>query len=134
MTSPRPIDITAAVARLGFLPDRTPTTDDRDADWAAELARYRDGAVFVVHYAGHSEWERHGVGDEIVMVLEGATTITLRIEGRDEHHALGPMQMVVVPRGIWHRFDTPDGAVVLTVTPQPTDHRVDPPADVAEGS
>lgn len=30
--------------------------------------------------------------------------------------------MVIVPLGMWHRFDSPDGVTLITATPQPTDH------------
>ena len=30
--------------------------------------------------------------------------------------------IVVVPQGLWHRFNAPDGVTVMTATPQPTDH------------
>jgi mannose-6-phosphate isomerase-like protein (cupin superfamily) len=35
---------------------------------------------------------------------------------------LGPGMIAVVPQGIWHRFDSPDGVTLMTATPQPTDH------------
>ncbi len=125
--TPQPIDITGVIDGLDFLPDRTPNTTETEAGWAAELSSYRDGGIFVVHYAGQSEWERHNVGDEIVMVIDGATTMTMRIDGLEHEHTLGPMQMIVVPEGTWHRFDTPTGVKVMTVTPQPTDHQVELP-------
>ena len=125
MTTPEPIDITAAIGHLDFLPDRTPTTLDTQVDWAAQLSDYRDGGIFAVHYAGKSDWERHRMGDEIVMVIEGLTTMTMVVDGQDHQHTLGPMQMIVVPQGTWHRFDTPVGVKVMTVTPQPTDHQVE---------
>ena len=128
MTTPEPIDLAAEVGRLEFLPDRTPTTSDVDVDWAAQIADYRDGGVFGVHYAGESEWERHRVGAEIVMVIEGSTTMTMLIDGSEVRHALGPMQMIIVPQGTWHRFETPVGVKVVTVTPQPTDHQVERPS------
>lgn len=127
MATPEPIDIMAAADGLQFLPDRTPTTSETEVDWAAVLAVYRDGGIFTAHYAGQSEWERHPVGDEIVMVIDGTTTMTMLIDGAEVARELAPMQMIVVPQGTWHRFDTPDGVKVLSVTPQPTDHQVDHP-------
>ena len=65
----KPINLSESFARLVFLPDRTPGMRDEDKqDAFARLADYRDGAVFIGHYAGDSEWERHGNGDEIVYV------------------------------------------------------------------
>lgn len=124
---PQPVDVEAVFDSLDFLADRTPGMADTDVGWAAELASYRDGGIFAVHYAGESEWERHPQGDEIVMVMDGSTTMTLLIDDVEQRHTLTAMQMVVVPRGTWHRFETPEEVKVLAVTPQPTDHRVDHP-------
>ena len=129
---PERISLTSAFDTLEFLPDRVPG-DDRDAaaaggaPWYAQVAPYREGAVFIVHYAGDSEWERHPVGDEVVMVVDGSTTMTLATDDGDVQIGLGPMEMVVVPQGMWHRFHTPDGARIMTVTPTPTDHVLDHP-------
>ena len=121
---PRSID--AALAALTFLPDRTPATTDEDAgDAFGRLAPYRDGAVVVGHWAGASEWERHPAGDEIVMVVDGGTTIVLLEDGAERAHPMGPGDLIVVPQRTWHRFETPDAVKVLSVTPQPTEHRSD---------
>ena len=39
------------------------------------MAPYRDGAVFTGKFAGESAWERHPNGDEIVQIVDGATTL-----------------------------------------------------------
>lgn len=131
MTGPRPepVSIDGAIAQLTFLPNRTPTgDDDASADAFSRLAAYRDGAIFVGHWAGRSEWERHTAGDEIVMVVDGSTTIYFLDEEEAEHPAtLHTGELVVVPQGTWHRFETTEAVTVLSVTPQPTDHTADRP-------
>lgn len=127
MDTPQPIDVGAAIDGLTFLPDRSPTNHGVGIGWAADVADYRDGAMFVAHYAGQSAWERHAVGDEIVMVLAGETTMTMVIRDEEHQHTLGPMQMVIVPQGTWHAFDTPESVTVMTVTPQPTEHQAEHP-------
>lgn len=112
------------VAALTFLADRTPHTTSPEA--FARLADYRDGAVFVGHWAGTSEWERHPVGDEIVMVIAGETTITYLTDEGEESSRLAAGELVVVPQATWHRFHTPEAVQVLSVTPQPTDHTTEP--------
>ena len=125
---PVPISVAGALGGLTFLADRTPDTTPEEAAGAfALLADYRDGGIFVGHWAGRSEWERHGVADEIVVVLEGATTITFRTDDGERSAALVAHDMVVVPKGTWHRFDTPDGVRLFSVTPQPTDHNAETP-------
>jgi uncharacterized cupin superfamily protein len=127
-TRPQPFAIHEAIADLTFLPDRTPTTTaEESADAFARLCTYRDGAIFVGRWAGNSEWERHAVGDEIVMVIGGETTITFLAGDEEASSQLRAGDLVVVPQGTWHRFDTPDEVEVLSVTPQPTDHRSDRP-------
>jgi len=93
------------------------------------LADYRDGGVFVAHYAGNSEWERHPVGDEIVMVLSGETTLILLVDDAEIRHSLSSNELLIVPQNVWHRFETPRGVKVMSVTPQPTDHQPDRPTD-----
>ncbi|MEM7091767.1 MAG: cupin domain-containing protein [Actinomycetota bacterium] len=129
--SPTVISLPEAFAGLEFLPDRKPQGNagipEGQPAWYATIADYRNGGIFIVHYAGESQWERHDHGDEIVMCLEGATTMTLLIDGEQVPVRLGAQQMVVVPEGTWHRFDTPDGAKIMTVTPQPTIDSVEDP-------
>ena len=126
---PFPISIKDAVRTLRFLAERTPTTTaDESEDAFSLLSTYREGGIYVGHWAGTSEWERHTAGDEIVMVLEGETTIYFLT---DEDEAAAPLcsgEFVVVPQGTWHRFETPDGVKLLSVTPQPTEHSPDRPA------
>ncbi len=112
-----------------YLPERTPQMAiEGGAEKAfAEVTGYRDGAIYVGYYSGNSEWERHSAGDEIVMALEGSTTVVLRMEGNDERVDLASGDIVVVPKDTWHRFENSTKLKVMTVTPQPTEHRLDDP-------
>lgn len=127
-TGPQPIMIQHAIDGLTFLADRTPETTDEQAGAAfGRLADYRDSGIFVAHWAGRSEWERHPVGDEIVMVIGGETTITFLIDDEEQSALLRAGDLVVVPQNTWHSFDTPTVVQLLSVTPQPTEHRPDRP-------
>ena len=126
---PSPISIEEATARLGFLADRSPTTSAEDARAAfAHLSDYRDSGVFVGHWAGSSEWERHAVGDEIVMVLGGRTTIFYLGDDSDRSAELTAGEIIIVPQGTWHRFETPEEVMILSVTPLPTEHSSERPS------
>ncbi len=115
-----------AFQTLRFAKGRTPQSTDL-ADAFCQLAEYRDGAVFLARWAGESEWERHPRGDEIVMVVDGEATLFLLLEGEEVPHVLGAGQLIVVPQNTWHRFESPQGVKVMTVTPQPTDHAITKP-------
>lgn len=123
------ITLAQELAQLTFLAARTPHTSAAEsANAFAELAEFGQGAIFVAHFAGRSEWERHPAGDELVLVVEGATTLTLLLPDERRECQLAAGELVVVPRGTWHRFEVPEGVKLLTVTPQPTDHSSEDPA------
>lgn len=128
MTKAKAISLKEEFSKLTFLKDRLPTSTDEHMEGAFSiLSEYRDGAIFITHYAGNSQWERHSKGDEIVYVLEGATNLIFRTRDGEKSNALNSGELIVVPKNIWHRFETPDGAKILSVTPQPTDHVLDYP-------
>jgi mannose-6-phosphate isomerase-like protein (cupin superfamily) len=119
----KPADINAALAERPVLRDRTRHTTAAESEPAfARLASYRDGAVFAGSFSGESDWERHRNGDELVHVLDGATTLTIIIDDEPRVFEMTGGMLVVVPQGCWHRFQAPQGVTVLTMTPQPTDH------------
>lgn len=119
MTKATVISVKKALENLTCYDERTPQTKDEDmADAFAVLSDYRDGAIYVGHYKGFSEWERHTAGDEIVMVLGGKTNLVLLTEEGEKSNHLVQDGVLVVPKNVWHRFDSPEGVQVLTVTPQ----------------
>ncbi|KXF81930.1 cupin domain-containing protein [Enterovibrio coralii] len=130
MPKATPIKLDEAFSTLSFLSGRTPETTDEEAkDAFAMLSEFSNGGVYIGHYDGYSEWERHSHGDELVQVLGGETTLVLLIDGEEQPKLLSAGQLLVVPKGVWHRFESPKGVKVMTITPQPTDHRVDFPLD-----
>ena len=62
-----------------------------------------------------------------MFVLEGETTLLLLVDGDEIPNPLKEGELLVVPRNVWHRFETPKGMKVMTVTPQPTDHSIERP-------
>ncbi|MCJ8267909.1 MAG: cupin domain-containing protein [Psychrosphaera sp.] len=122
------ISINEQLAKLTFLSNRTPQTTSDEAKGAfASLSDYRDGAIFISHYAGNSEWETHPKGDEKVMVMEGETSLILWQNDVETANLLHKGELFVVPQGVWHRFETPKGVKVLAITPQPTTHSLTHP-------
>ncbi len=122
--------INQILSTLTYLADRKPemafTGGAEEA--FAEVSPIRDGAIYLGHYSGNSEWERHAAGDELVLVLEGTTTVVLRKEANEEHINLAAQELMVVPAGVWHCFRNSQHLKVLTVTPQPTEYSLAPDA------
>ena len=122
-----PIDVEAAFEKLEFLGNRTPESYGSGPEtFARRLSDYREGGVFVAHWAGLGEWERHPNGDEIVMVLEGRALVHLVESGEETQQLLEEGQLIVVPQNTWHRLET-EGVKIMTITPRPTDHQVEFP-------
>jgi len=77
------IDLNAELAKLTMLRGRTPQTTRAEREGtAAQLAPYRDGAIFTGKFSGKGTWERHRNGDELVQIIDGAATLYLAHRGR----------------------------------------------------
>ena len=130
MSKSVPININNEFSKVSFLNGRTPETSDEEAKGAfALLSEYRDGGIYIAHYSGFSEWEKHPNGDEFVQVLEGKTTLILLENNQEQRNNLAIGEILIVPKDIWHRFESPDGVKIMTITPQPTEHSISHPIE-----
>src|SRR5260370_13129050 len=124
MASEKPgiIDLNAELMKLTMF-RRTPssTTEDRKGS-GARLASYRDGALFAIKLSGKDHWESHLTGDELIHILDGTATLEIVGEDGPQSFALRAGMIVVIPKGAWHRFHSPEGVTVMTATPFPVEH------------
>ena len=119
------LDLKAELGKLNTLHGRRPDMleEERKASGAfATLAPYRDGNIFGARFSGAGAWERHPNGDELVQIVDGSTTFHFVTEDGPQSRELKAGMMVVVPQGMWHRFESVDGVTLITVTPKPTEH------------
>ena len=119
------LDLRTTLAKMPMMRGRRPesTEAERKATGAfVTLAPYRDGNIYSAKFSGDAAWERHPNGDELVQIVDGATTLHFMTENGLQSFALGAGMMVIVPQGMWHRFVSPDGVTVMTATPKPTEH------------
>jgi mannose-6-phosphate isomerase-like protein (cupin superfamily) len=118
-----------AIAGLKYLPDRTPEMGhSAEAEAAfAELSKFRDGAIYVGYYSGSSDWEKHPVGDELVIALEGTTTLVIHEAAGDNRIELGDGDLAIVPANTWHKFEDSRRLKVMSVTPEPSEYRLEHP-------
>ena len=121
--------IAEILSEVKYLPNRTPESgfNGGTSGVFALVSKCRDGAIYLGHYSGSSEWERHQNGDELVLAIEGTTTVILLVQGVEHRVGLGTGELVVVPAGIWHRFEESRSLKVMSVTPTPTDHSLERP-------
>ena len=121
------LDVNAQLARLTQFA-RTPSSPEADRrKGLARLAPYRDGGIFTSKFSGSGGWELHSAGEEIVYILEGSTILRLLTDDGPQNQELRAGMIMVVPTGIWHRFESAAGVTLMSITPEPTEH---PPVDV----
>ena len=129
---PDAVDLTTTPIHLGLGATAAPV---RGFAWTAEaIAAYTeataaDGADGRLVVAGESTeawgtWERHPVGDEVVICLRGAMTLLQEIDADVVGVDLTPGHAAINPRGVWHTADVAEPSLYLTITPgQGTEHR-----------
>jgi mannose-6-phosphate isomerase-like protein (cupin superfamily) len=119
------LDLKAELEKLPTLRGRRPETTEaeRKASGAfVTLSPFRDGNIFSAKFSGNAAWERHPNGDELVQIVDGATTLHLMTEDGLQSHQLKAGMVAIVPQNTWHRFEAPDGVGIVTATPKPTEH------------
>lgn len=119
------LDLKAELGKLPMLRGRRPETTEaeRKASGAfVTLAPFRDGNIYSAKFSGDAAWERHPNGDEIVQIIDGATTLHLMTADGPQSFALSAGMVAIVPQNTWHRFEAPDGVSIVTATPRPTEH------------
>lgn len=125
-------DIRAVPAHLGLGGTARPIegfgwSPDRLAAYEAEVAG--DGPdgrmVMMFHMAGEwKNWERHPLGDEVVIVCTGTHRFVQEIGGAEQVSDLRPGEAIINPAGVWHTADSGEGGWIVTITPGlGTEHR-----------
>ena len=92
--------------------------------WAPRIiARYNDHEVRLVKVEGEFIWHQHDETDELFLILDGK----LDMEFRDRTVALGPGELIVVPKGTEHRPCARNGEVrLLLIDPKDMPNTGDP--------
>ncbi|MCU9951082.1 cupin domain-containing protein [Pseudomonas solani] len=85
------------------------------------------GAIHIGSFSGETPWERHPDGDKLLQVLEGELDITLLAAIGLLQETIRAGSLLVVPRGLWHRLQGRDAAV-LAVVPRHTESSTHYPA------
>jgi quercetin dioxygenase-like cupin family protein len=113
-------DLNAELAKLTMF-RRTPSSTAAERRGSvAQLATYRDGLVLAIKASGTDHWERHLAGDELIHILDGTATLEIVCDdGPPQSFALSTGTIAVIPRGAWHRFQSPEGFTQIAVTPFP---------------
>jgi mannose-6-phosphate isomerase-like protein (cupin superfamily) len=94
--------------------------DGFSAAWSPRIVAYlNDYDIRLARFHGEHIWHVHNETDEFFLVIDGTIHIGLR-EDRERTVTLRKNQAFVVPKGVFHKPSSPDGAVVLLVEPTGT--------------
>ncbi len=95
--------------------------DGFDAPWSPRiLANVNDYDIRLARFAGEHVWHVHEQTDEFFLVLDGEIAIGLREADGERVVVLPRGSVFVVPRGVFHKPSSKEGAVVLLVEPTGT--------------
>jgi mannose-6-phosphate isomerase-like protein (cupin superfamily) len=88
--------------------------------WSPRIVAYlNDYDIRLARFAGEHLWHVHNDTDEFFLVLDGSIHIGLR-DPDERVVTLNQGNAFVVPKGVFHKPSSPDGAVVLLVEPTGT--------------
>ncbi|MFI6031415.1 cupin domain-containing protein [Amycolatopsis magusensis] len=91
-----------------------------DQAWSPRIVAFvNDYDVRVAKFAGEHVWHVHENTDEFFLVLDGEIRIGLR-DGEEREVVLRKGDNFVVPRGVYHKPSSVDGASVLLFEPTGT--------------
>ena len=112
MDAHRPVDVARTDPELAFTP----------------FVAFNQGhyGVFRVHAPGEGPWEMHPDTDELLFVLEGSVTVETYDPAGNERVSLTAGELVVMPRGKWHRHVDAVDLVEMFHTPGRSLHTDDP--------
>ena len=69
-------------------------------------------------------WERHTLGDEIVIVLEGKADFIQEVSGKNIVLPAQAGSAIINPKGVWHTADVREPMKAIYITPcKGTEHR-----------
>ena len=118
------IDINALASRVKPIVNRGPHTTESEVDAAfASLGHgdFKDANVFFGSFDGCAGWERHPAGEELVQIVAGTTEFDIIVDDELQTLQLSAGNLVIVPKGCWHRFRSKEGVTVMTATPKGED-------------
>lgn len=109
-------DLSSRCAELATLRVEEATTESDAAAAMRVLGEFNGCMLGLVRFTGETPWERHDE-DELLHILEGEVAITVLLDGNARSVGVAHAgQVVVVPRGRWHRQHAHGTTTLLFVT------------------
>jgi quercetin dioxygenase-like cupin family protein len=109
-------DLSSRCADLGTLRVEAETTEADAAAAMRVLDDFNGCMLGLVRFSGETPWECHDE-DELLHILQGEVEITVLLDGDARTVGFARAgQVVVVPRGRWHRQHARESTTLLFIT------------------
>ena len=83
-----------------------------------DVLPFNNTLIGAVDISGASPfWEIHPDTDELFYVISGRLELELLIDSGSEHHSASANEIMVAPKGFWHKLSAPDSAKFIYLTP-----------------
>src|SRR5260370_36212419 len=105
------IDLKGQLGKLPMLRGRRPETTEAQRKTSGAfvtLSPFRDGNIYSAKFSGNAAWERHPNGDELVQIVDGATTLHIMTAEGPQSYALKAGMVAGGPRKNSAPLDAPD--------------------------
>src|SRR5579884_2588887 len=93
-------------------------TFDREPESPIGQFPFHDHICGIGAFRGRPPWEHHTAGDELLLVLDGESDLTVLEEDEPVTRTLSTGHLVIIPQGCWHSNDAPNGVTILYLTPR----------------
>jgi quercetin dioxygenase-like cupin family protein len=111
------IDVQSVLKSVGKLEIAKQTTSDDASAAMKMLGNFNQCMMGLVCFSGLTPWERHN-DDEFLHVLEGKVAVTILGDDKVNAVTLHAGSIFVVPGGLWHKQNSPEGVKLLFLTSQ----------------
>ena len=108
------VNLVASLPKLEISPNMT---EESAMESMRFFSSFNHCTIGVVHFSGKTPWERHSDGDELLQVVSGTIEVTTVTNEGESKTSLRQGSILVVPKGLWHRQYSADGARLLFATP-----------------
>ena len=124
------VELLGSMLFVHFASDQTATFHQESPDYwnsPSERPALKDGRIMSVfeYHSTWSHWERHPLGDEFALAIDGEVDLLLDQPSGVDTIRLRDGQCGLIPQGAWHTIKIVKPSRLLFVTPTPalTEHR-----------
>jgi mannose-6-phosphate isomerase-like protein (cupin superfamily) len=111
------INLQSSLSNLSKLDISAQTTSEDANNSMKMLGEFNQCMMGLAYFSGRTPWEWHP-DDELLQVLEGEVDVTILSDSGTQEVKLPVGEIFMIPKGLWHRQNAPDGVKLMFITSQ----------------